>query len=162
MENLLYTVFGEGKDLNALQMSSRGFVFFFIALVLIRISGRRSFGVRTPLDNIISISLGAIMSRAVVGASPFIPVMVCSFVIVLLHRLFGWLIAHSKRFGRWVEGQKIPLFCKGEFDHEQMKRALVCQEDIMQGVRKSALTEDMNKIDQVFMERNGDISAIKK
>jgi uncharacterized membrane protein YcaP (DUF421 family) len=162
MEKLLYTIFGEGKDLNALQMSSRGIVVFFIALVLIRISGRRSFGVRTPLDNIISISLGAIMSRAVVGASAFVPVIVCCFVIVLLHRLFGWLIAHSKRFGRMVEGQKIPLFRDGEFDHERMKRALVCQEDIMQGVRKSALTEDMSKIDQVFMERNGDISALKK
>ena len=77
-------LFGEGQDLNALQMSDRGIVMFFIALILIRISGRRSFGVRTPLDNIITISLGAIMSRAVVGASPYIPVMVCCLVIVLL------------------------------------------------------------------------------
>jgi len=52
--NLLIQIFGEGKDLNALQMSSRGIVIFFIALILIRISGRRSFGVRTPLDNIIT------------------------------------------------------------------------------------------------------------
>jgi hypothetical protein len=43
-----------------------------------------------------------------------------------------------------------------------MKRALVCREDVMQGVRKSALTEDLEKIDKVYMERNGDISAIKK
>jgi len=48
---LLIKIFGEGKDLDALQMSSRGIVMFFIALVLIRLSGRRSFGVRTPLDN---------------------------------------------------------------------------------------------------------------
>jgi uncharacterized membrane protein YcaP (DUF421 family) len=43
-----------------------------------------------------------------------------------------------------------------------MKKALVCQEDLMQGVRKSALTEDMAKIEKVYMERNGEISAIKK
>ncbi len=43
-----------------------------------------------------------------------------------------------------------------------MKKALVCQEDLMQGVRKSALTEDMDKIEKVYMERNGDISAIRK
>jgi len=159
---ILIKIFGEGKDLNALQMSSRGMVIFFIALILIRVSGRRSFGVRTPLDNIITISLGAIMSRAVVGASDFVPVVVCCFVIVLLHRLFGWLIAHSKAFGRFIEGDKMVLFEQGKFQEDAMKKALVCQEDIMQGVRKSALTEDMSKIEKVYMERNGEISAIKK
>ncbi|MBK0378481.1 YetF domain-containing protein [Mucilaginibacter segetis] len=101
------------------------------------------------------------MSRAVVGASDFVPVIACCFAIVLLHRIFGWLIAHNGRFGRWVEGEKIPLFRDGQFDHDRMKRALVCREDIMQGIRKSALTEDMTKIEKVYMERNGDISAIK-
>jgi uncharacterized membrane protein YcaP (DUF421 family) len=143
-------------------MSSRGVVMFFIALALIRVSGRRSFGVRTPLDNIITISLGAIMSRAVVGASDFVPVVVCCLVIALLHRLFGWLIANSKPFGRFIEGQKILLFDKGRFLEDHMKKALICKEDLMQGVRKSALTEDMDKIEKVYMERNGDISAIKK
>jgi uncharacterized membrane protein YcaP (DUF421 family) len=159
---LLIKIFGEGKDLDALQMSSRGVVMFFIALILIRVSGRRSFGVRSPLDNIITISLGAIMSRAVVGASNFLPVVVCCFVIVLLHRLVGWFIANSKLFGRFIEGEKILLFEDGVFKKENMKKALVCQEDLMQGVRKSALTEDMNKIEKVYMERNGEISAIKK
>src|ERR1700712_4123751 len=155
-------IFGEGKDLNALQMSCRGIVMFFIALALIRISGRRSFGVRTPLDNIITISLGAIMSRAVVGASDFVPVVVCCFVIVLLHRGIAWLISISKPFGQFIEGEKILLFKDGMFLKQNMKKALVCQEDLMQGVRKSALTEDMAKIEKVYMERNGDISAIKK
>jgi uncharacterized membrane protein YcaP (DUF421 family) len=159
---LLTNIFGEGKDLNAIQMSSRGVVMFFIALLLIRISGRRSFGVRTPLDNIITISLGAIMSRAVVGASAFIPVVVCCLVIVSLHRLFGWLIAHSKAFGSAIEGEKLLLFEDGMFINANMKKALVCQEDVMQGVRKSALTADMEKIEKVYMERNGEISVIKK
>jgi len=159
---VLIKLFGEGKNLNALQMSDRGVVIFFIALILIRISGRRSFGVRTPLDNIISVSLGAIMSRAVVGASDFVPVVVCCFVIVLLHRLFGWLIAQSKAFGRFIEGNKMTLFERGAFQEDTMKRALVCQEDIMQGVRKSALTEDMDNIEKVYIERNGEISAIRK
>src|ERR1700710_281478 len=132
---ILIKIFGEGKELNALQMSNRGIVMFFIALALIRISGRRSFGVRTPLDNIITISLGAVMSRAIVGASAFVPVVTCCFVIVLLHRLFGWLIAHSKAFGKFIEGDKMVLFEQNKFREDAMKKALVCREDIMQGVR---------------------------
>src|ERR1700733_6483361 len=109
METII-KLFGEGKDLNALQMSDRGILMFFIALVLIRISGRRSFGVRSPLDNIITISLGAVMSRAIVGASDFLPVVVTCFVIMLLHRLVGFFIARSKAFARFTEGEKILLF----------------------------------------------------
>ena len=159
---LLIKIFGEGKDLNVLQMSSRGTVMFFIALILIRVSGRRSFGVRTPLDNIIEISLGAVMSRAIVGASDFVPVVVTCFVIVLLHRLVGWLIAYSKAFGRFIEGEKMILFEDNKFNGINMKKALVCHEDIMQGIRKSVLTEDMDKIEKVYIERNGEISSIKK
>jgi hypothetical protein len=35
----LITLFGEGKDLNSLQMAARAAVVFFGALILIRISG---------------------------------------------------------------------------------------------------------------------------
>jgi uncharacterized membrane protein YcaP (DUF421 family) len=158
----LIEIFGNGKDLNTLQMSCRGVVVFIIALILIRLSGRRSFGVRTPLDNIILILLGAVLSRAVVGASAFIPVIVVCFVLVILHRLFGWIIAHSKSFTRLTEGDKILLFENGQFIKANVHKALVCTEDIMQGIRESALTEDLNQIDKIYMERNGQISAIKK
>jgi uncharacterized membrane protein YcaP (DUF421 family) len=61
-----------------------------------------------------------------------------------------------------MEGDKILLFEDGNFVAENMKKALVCEEDLMQGVRKSALTENMEEISRVYMERNGDISAIRK
>src|ERR1700749_4641769 len=152
--NLLIEIFGEGKDLSTLQMSCRGIVVFAIAFVLIRVSGRRSFGLRTPLDNIIVITLGATLSRAIVGASSFVPVIITCFVIVLLHRCFGWLISRSKRFAKFVEGNKILLFKDGHFIDKDLKRALLCKEDVMQGVRRSALTDDMDKIDRCYIERS--------
>jgi uncharacterized membrane protein YcaP (DUF421 family) len=157
------TVFGVENKLDLIQMVCRGIVLFFIALILIRVSGRRSFGIRTPLDNVISILLGAVLSRAVVGASPFVPVVVTCFAIVILHRLFGWLVTkYHKTFGRWLAGQIIVLFEHDEFKKDNMRRAMVSEEDIMQGIRKTAMTEDMTEIEKVYMERNGEISAIKK
>jgi len=159
---LFHLLFGEGKDLTLLQMSMRGIVVFLIALILIRISGRRSFGLNTPFDNIVTILLGAIMSRAVVGASPFWPVIACCLVIVLLHRLLGLLVSKSERFSRVIEGNKMLLFEKGRFIENNLKKAQVCKEDVMQGLRESAMTDDLEKIDRVYIERSGAISVLKK
>lgn len=160
--DILIKIFGEGKDLTAWQMSSRGIVVFMIALLLIRISGRRSFGIRAPLDNIIIILLGAILSRAVVGASEFVPVIVSCFVIVVMHRGVGWLIVNSKVIGRLIESDKIILYEKGKYVKQHLKRVQLTEEDVMQGVRKSALTEDLNEIKHIYIERNGEISAVRK
>jgi len=162
MSRLLLALFGEGKDLNCLQMSSRGVVVFFIALILIRISGRRSFGLHTPLDNIITIALGAVLSRAIVGASDFLPIIAVSTVIVVLHRAIAWGTAHHKGLSKIVQGKKMLLFEDGHFIAAHMGKALVCEEDVMEGVRKSALTEDLLKIDKIYIERNGEMTAIKK
>ena len=160
--NLLNEIFGQGKDLTVIQMSCRGMIVFLIALVLIRISGRRSFSLHMPLDNIVTIMLGAILSRAVVGASDFLPVIICSLAIVGMHRGFAWAIAHSKAFSKMIEGEKMLLFSSGKFSKVHMDKGLVCREDVLQGVRKTALTEDLNKIEHIYIERNGEISAIKK
>ena len=161
METLI-DIFGEGKDLNTLQMTARGVITFFIALILIRISGRRSFGLHMPLDNIITIMLGAILSRAVVGASDFLAVITSCTAIVLIHRALAWLVVHNPKISKIIEGEKIILFDNGKFVTENMNKAQVCEEDIMQGVRKSALTKDLDNIDQIYIERNGEISSIKK
>src|SRR3954454_18139404 len=42
MESVIDLVFGEGPDLEAWQMAARGVCMFVIALVMVRISGRRS------------------------------------------------------------------------------------------------------------------------
>jgi len=160
--DVIITLFGDGKDLTVLQMSCRAVVVFFLALILIRVSGRRSFGMHTTLDNIISIALGAILSRAIVGASPFLPVIAACTTIALLHRILGWLIVHHPGLSRLIQGDKRVLYKDGRFNNDAMDKALVCEEDIMQGVRKSAMTEDLAKIDKVYMERNGEISTTRK
>src|SRR3954471_19098501 len=108
--HLLYQIFGEGKDLTALQMVCRTVVIFFIMLVMVRISGRRSFGIKTPLDNIVAVSLGALLSRAITGVSPFLPVIASGFALVVIHRLLCYCIVNNRPFKKIVDGDKILLF----------------------------------------------------
>lgn len=159
---LIYFLFGTDEHLNTLQMVNRGIVIFFITLILIRISGRRSYSFRMPLDNIIGILLGGILSRVVVGASPFISTLATCLIIVCLHRASTWLTSRSPYFNKLVEGKKIMLYEDGTFIKENMKRALVSKEDIMQNVRKNTSSESLSHIDRIYIERNGDISILKK
>ncbi len=159
---LLHKFWGSGVSLNCLQMAIRGIAAFIIALALIRASGRRSFGMGTPLDNIIVILLGAVLSRGVVGASPFVPIVITCFAIVTLHRISSWIKVKSPAFSILIDGKKILLYSDGSFIKSNMEKALLCREDIYQGVRESALLEDLDKVDRIYMERNGEISVIKK
>jgi uncharacterized membrane protein YcaP (DUF421 family) len=49
---LLQTLFGEGEHLNPVQMGLRALVTFFVALLLIRVAGMRTFGRRSAFDTI--------------------------------------------------------------------------------------------------------------
>jgi uncharacterized membrane protein YcaP (DUF421 family) len=161
METLI-KIFGEGKDLNFQQMCCRGFVIFIIAWLLIRLSGRRSFGLGRPLDNIIVILLGAILSRAVAGASPFIPTIGACLVIVLMHRLCAKISIHNRRFSSIVNGDNIILYKDGAFNKENMDKCLVRKEDLEETVRLRASTDDLENIRSISMEKNGELSAVKK
>ncbi len=155
-------LFGEGEKQTALQMSLRAVVIFIITLILLRIAGRRSFGMKSPFDNIIVILLGAILSRAVVGASEFVPTIAAATVIAVLHRLGAWFGALNLRFGALIKGQKIVLFHKGKLEHENMRRALVSESDLYASLRNNMHVETFESIKSAYMENDGQISFVEK
>jgi uncharacterized membrane protein YcaP (DUF421 family) len=159
---LLIALFGEGKDLSSLQMGMRAAVAFFGALIFIRISGRRSFGQRSPFDYVVTILLGATMSRAIVGASPAMPTMVASLVIVLMHRGLAWACVRSYSLERLTGGVERNLYRDGRFDEQQMLAALVSRTDIFETVRRELGTDALDRVQSAILERNGEISIIRK
>ncbi|PWN71946.1 hypothetical protein C1631_004840 [Chryseobacterium phosphatilyticum] len=43
-----------------------------------------------------------------------------------------------------------------------MDKGLVCKEDILQGIRKSALTDNLDVIKYVYVEHTGEITIVKR
>lgn len=160
--DVLITLFGEGKDLDSLQTAMRAIVVFFAALIFIRISGRRSFGQRSPFDYVVAILLGATLSRVVIGASPAIPTFVASLVIVLVHRALAWACVRS----RWLEslavGAEREVYGDGQFDNRQMSAALITRTDVLETARQELHVKDLEDVESAVLERNGQVSLIRK
>lgn len=158
-----YRVIGEGSEkLTAFQMGLRALLLFVIALVFLRISGRRSFGLRSPFDNVISILLGAVLSRAVTGASPFFPTIIAALVIAGLHRMFAWISLYSHAFGRLIKGSPKQIVKDGKIIRENMNRCLVSDRDLEETIRLEASVDSLDDIESAFVERGGRISLIRK
>ena len=159
--NLFYEWIGEGeKTLTSLQMGIRAFLIFIIALLLIRFTGRRSFGMRSSFDNVIAILLGAVLSRAVLNENFFPPIM-ASLVIAAFHRLFAWISTRSDKFGILIKGNPKLLYEDGKFFHANMQSSFISKKDFEEGMRKENV-DSIEKVQSAYLERDGTISIVKK
>ncbi|MDQ2719214.1 MAG: DUF421 domain-containing protein [Bacteroidota bacterium] len=155
-------LFGHGTDLNALQMSVRAIVIFFITLVLIRFTGMRVFGIKSAFDTCIIIMLGAVLSRAVVGASPFIPTIVAAAALVIVHKIIAHISVGHQFISHLVKGKPLSLYKDGILNDKNLRRCALSYGDVMEEVRLKLNQNSMEKIDEIFMERTGKISVIEK
>src|SRR5947207_2977547 len=97
---LLQTLLGistEAKELTFLQVSVRGVIVFIATLVMVRLSSKRSLAEKTAFDAVLVVIIGSMLSRAINGSAAFLPTLGSGFVLVLLHRLFGFTVALVKR-----------------------------------------------------------------
>ncbi|MBA3647124.1 MAG: DUF421 domain-containing protein [Chitinophagales bacterium] len=136
-------LFGEGEHLTPLQMSLRMVVMFFLSL------------------SMITIMLGAVLARGVVGASPFWSVVVSSFILVLLHRLCAWLSIKNKLVEKIFKGESRLLYKENEIIWKEMERGVLSKNDLMEGLRLQGNVQSLNEIKEIYHESCGEISVVK-
>jgi uncharacterized membrane protein YcaP (DUF421 family) len=159
---LLDHIWGEtGQHITILQMSARALVTFIVSIILLRISGRRSFGMKTPFDITIVILTGAIMAQGVVAKVDYSAALIACLVLAVLHRLFAYFTLRSKKFGSMLKGDKLLVYKDGQLYKKNMMRGLVSENDLMERARIEG-HRDLSEIAEAYMERNGEISIIRK
>jgi len=158
--DILQTIWGSGQSLGPLAMAVRAGAMFFIALVLVRVGGARTFGRRSSFDNVVVIMLGAIAARGVVGASPFGSTMAASAAVVGLHRLIGRLCVTQHWLARLVQGQRVVIYRGGQIVHKNLERTGISEEDLMESHRLERKLDRLAADETAFLERNGRISFV--
>jgi uncharacterized membrane protein YcaP (DUF421 family) len=160
--NTLFGPHASSHTITALQMTTRAVIVFFAVLALLRLSGSRTFGGNTAFDMVVKIMLGAVMSRAVVAASPFWGTLLAGLVLVALHRVLAWAAFHSTFVGRLVKGEGQLLAQQGRLDEKSLRRNHLTHADLLEGLRESANIGAVEQAETVRLERDGSISVVKK
>ncbi|MFL6627076.1 MAG: DUF421 domain-containing protein [Burkholderiaceae bacterium] len=154
----LRDLFGEGTDLDPLQMALRALAVFVLALVMIRAAGRRAIGQHRSFDACNTVLLGAVLSRAVVGASPFWATMAAGLTIVVLHRIVAMASVRWPWFETLVSGDKRVLVRDGRRDDTEMRKALITARDMDEAVRRRSGDETV-PVEGAVLERDGRITV---
>jgi len=121
-----YFLWAIGGDTDASElaighMMARATIVFILGIIIIRIGKRRFYGARTPLDLLMSVVVGSVLSRAINGSARFTETIVATLTLVALHWLFSTIAFHSDFFSRLVKGAPRLLIEDGEMQYDAMR-----------------------------------------
>lgn len=152
---------GDPTQLGVVQVTLRGLIVFIAAIVIVRVADKRFLSRKTAFDVVLGLVLASVLARAINGSASLLPTIVCSFVLVLAHRLLAGLSCRSHALGKLVKGKDALIIDDGRLDEQALRKHNFSQRDLMEDLR----LEGVEKIDEVRsarLERSGDISVIKK
>ncbi len=158
------SLFGGLKDLTLGQECARAVLIFFYGLVMLRLSGRRTFAHMSALDLIISIIVGSNLSRAMTGGVPLWPTLASVAVLVALHLCLAYAVAHSASLARLVEGGAVLLARDGAVLESARLNSKISIGDLEESLREHGLDglAELGKTRKLFLEPSGKISVIKR
>ena len=162
MEGFVKEWFGpDTTNLTSIQMMVRAIVTFLIALVLIRFAGIRSFGSRSAFDIVLSITMGAVLSRCITGNYSYTACVSAAAVLALMHRLFAMIAFYSPRLSVLIKGKPHMLLENDRINWKNMKRHNLSLDDLVQAGHKMGLPSIENIALAIF-ETDGKITIVPK
>ena len=162
MDAFLVPIIGSDADtILWWQMVVRGLLIFFYGLILIRLAPVRAFGGMGAFDVVLAVILGSILSRTLTANAPFLPSLAAAATLVLLHCALAKWSAHSRRIGFLVKGEPVRLIVDGAIDERAMHRVALGPGDLHLALRANGMS-DFSEVEAAYLERNGNITFIRK
>ena len=149
------------KDLEWYQMMTRTVIVFIMAMLFIRLSGMRTFGTSSAFDVVVSITLGGMLGRCIMGHYPFVASLSAAAFLMVLHRLVSFVSARNKFIRRITEGEGVLLFKNGQALQRQLRKYDITDKELQAAVHKESI-DSFAEVKSIWLEPDGTISVIKK
>lgn len=161
MEGLHAFIGTEGQDISWWQMSLRAGLVFVIGVMIVRLAATRAFGKWSALDIILAVVVGSNLGRAMTGNAPFLATLAATGVLLVLHELLVQASARWPWLGRLTKGRPVRLVEDGRPIASAMRRSGIGERDLRLALR-SAGHSDLEQVQAVTLERNGDITVVDR
>ncbi|QUH27625.1 DUF421 domain-containing protein [Vallitalea guaymasensis] len=135
-------------------------VLYVVAIVLLRITGRRSLAQMTIAQTVMVISIGAIIVEPFADKDIIKTIIAASIYIVLL-LLFEYLEFHFHFFEKIAVGREVIIIENGSFIPANLKKLKLTKAEIMTRVRQEGIP-NLNYIEKGTLEPNGQFGFILK
>ena len=137
----------------------RGTVMYIGMFLLLRVF-RRQAGAVGIADLLVIVVIADAAQNGMAGDSRSITeALILIVTIVLWDYFFDWAGYKWTHFGRWLEPGELLLIKDGDMLHDNMKKELITEEELMSQLRQQGI-EDMSMVKKCFLESNGRFSVL--
>ncbi len=140
----------------------KAIVAYIMLVIVVRAIGRRPGAQLTPFEFVLIFFIGGISIQAVVGEDhSLINAFLSVGTVAMMHVLITYLKDKFPKFGIIVDGSPVLVFENGKWHEDRMRHHGLQRADVLAAARGTGL-EGEQQIKYAVVERNGEISIIKK
>ena len=137
-------------------------VMYFIALLMIRLLGKRALGELGLFDFVVMTGVGhTVVSVALDKSIPFWEGMVILATLAALEYLMGYLALKNQTLSNIITGKPVILIKNGRIIKDNLKKEKFNVDDLMQELRKKGI-RDLDEVDIGILESCGGFSVLLK
>jgi len=140
----------------------RAVVMYVMALVMIRLLGKRALGELGPFDFVVMTGVGhTVVSVALDRSIPYYEGIIILATLAGLEYIMGILALKSQTLSNLIVGRPVVLIDNGRIIRENLAREKCNVDDLMQELRKQGI-RDIDEVEKGILESCGGFSVIRK
>lgn len=145
-----------------LEFVLRAVAMYFMALLMVRLLGKRALGELSPFDFVVMTGVGhTVVSVALDKQIPFYEGIVILLTLAFLEYLMGYAALKSHKLSDLITGKPVVLIDNGRIIKSNLAREKFNVDDLLQELRKQGV-RDIDEVDKGILESCGGFSVILK
>ena len=135
---------------------------YFMALIMVRLLGKRALGELGPFDFVVMTGVGhTVVSIALDRSIPVYEGVIILATLAGLEYLMGYAALKNQRLSHLINGKPVILIDNGRIIRKNLAREKFNLDDLLQELRKQGI-RDIDEVDKGILESCGGFSVIMK